>query len=126
MPYGLVATDGYSKDLKRIRKKYARAEKDIQEFLEKSLLQSPRSVGDYIPRTPQVYKVRVGLPSHRIDKRGGLRLLYQVDDKTETVLLVMLFHKSDVATVTAAEVLSALNSRHPTIDAIRRRLLPDS
>jgi mRNA-degrading endonuclease RelE of RelBE toxin-antitoxin system len=125
VPYQVIRTPAFNADVERLSKKFRRLSQDLEAFLPR-LAEHPRDIGDPIALYPRLLKTRVNVPSARVDRRGGLRLLYRVDDTNELIWLVMLFDKRDMADVTAKELKRAVENVRPFFEAelVRRGLDP--
>lgn len=99
-------TDEFQRRLRHLFKKYRQIRSDIQPVIE--LLQAGEFVGDQIAGTGYtVFKVRVRNSDIQKGKSGGYRLIYQLESPTNVVLL-LIYAKSDIADVAAAEIKSVI------------------
>jgi mRNA-degrading endonuclease RelE of RelBE toxin-antitoxin system len=114
--YEICRTPPFDADVAQLKKKFPRLEKDIEDFFSGDLSHRPRDVGDPIARVPHWWKARVGLPSHRISKRDGLRLIYRVVDDPKVVFALKLYHKAEMSTVTEAQVKRASQQIRPILE----------
>lgn len=102
----IVAIDDFSKDAKRLGKKYVSLKGELKE-LESQLLENPR-MGVLIREN--TYKIRLAVKSKGKGKSGGMRIItYVVEVQIEveenekgqdfTVILVAIYDKSEMENV---------------------------
>jgi mRNA-degrading endonuclease RelE of RelBE toxin-antitoxin system len=91
MSFKIIAADSFSKQLKRLSKKYKSLKMDIKPLFD-SLPESPIQ-GDYIG--DDCYKIRLGIASKGKGKRGGARVITCVKIVGETVFLLSIYDKSE-------------------------------
>jgi mRNA-degrading endonuclease RelE of RelBE toxin-antitoxin system len=125
VPYYVIRTPAFNADVERLSKKFRKLSQDLDAFLAR-LTEHPRDIGVPIAQYAHFLKTRVNVPSARVGRRGGLRLLYRVDDTNALVWLVMLYDKRHMADVTAKEIKRAVESVRPFFEAelVRRGLDP--
>lgn len=103
MSYRIVAVPSFSKDAKRLNKKYASLKVELQ-TLQDELLQNPR-MGTLIREN--TYKIRLAVKSKGKGKSGGLRVithLFEVEiqvteneeERNTTIVLVAIYDKSEM------------------------------
>lgn len=119
--YGLCETKGYQDDVVHLEKKYRRIRRDLTVGLA-TLAARPRDLGDPIPNTPSLWKARLGIPSQNIGKRDGLRVIYRIDDPTDTIVLVELYSKAELSNVSAKELQRAAEAVEPLLVERAREL----
>ena len=103
MSYRIVAVPSFSRDAKRLNKKYASLKVELQ-TLQDELLQNPR-MGTLIREN--TYKIRLAVKSKGKGKSGGLRVithLFEVEiqvaenekERNTTIVLVAIYDKSEM------------------------------
>lgn len=98
----LTFTDVFKRRLKGLAKCYRQIQTDIQPVLDCLLIGD--FIGEQIPGTKYtVYKARAKNSDAQSGKSGGYRLIYQIKSPS-TVILHLIYAKSDQATVTAKEI----------------------
>jgi mRNA-degrading endonuclease RelE of RelBE toxin-antitoxin system len=106
-------TPEFQKNLSSLAKKYKSIKSDIQPIL--SDLGRGLHAGDRISGVGEdyfIFKVRIRNTDIQKGKRGGYRLIYQVESES-SVLLLAIYSKSTQEDITAREiraVLSEINS----------------
>ena len=85
----IVRTKSFDKDMLRI----GASESDVEALIS-DLAANPQS-GDRIEGLKGVRKIRFGLPSRNIGKRGGGRAIYLLIEIDETAILIMAFAKNE-------------------------------
>lgn len=99
-------TDEFQRRLRTLSKKYRHIRSDIQPVI--AQLQAGDFVGDQIPGIGNtVLKVRVRNSDIQKGKSGGYRLIYQLESLT-SVILLLIYSKSEQADVTAEEIISII------------------
>jgi mRNA-degrading endonuclease RelE of RelBE toxin-antitoxin system len=105
--YTSVPTPGFATDIKRLRKKFRRIDKDLGRFLEE-LSERPWEVGDQCPGIhPPLSKARMAVPSAGLSKRDGCRVIYRINDLRHVVFLARVYHKGEKEDVTRSELQRA-------------------
>ncbi|NDJ17061.1 type II toxin-antitoxin system RelE/ParE family toxin [Myxacorys almedinensis] len=98
----LTFTDVFKRRLKGLAKRYRRIKTDIQPILDCLLLGD--FIGEQIPETKYaVYKARARNSDAQSGKSGGYRLIYQITSPS-SVILHLIYSKSDQATISAKEI----------------------
>lgn len=103
MSYRIIAVPSFSRDAKRLSKKYASLKGELQ-TLQSDLLQNPR-VGTLIREN--TYKIRLAVKSKGKGKSGGLRIITHVfeieievaeneKEQRTTIVLVAIYDKSEM------------------------------
>ena len=96
-----VESRGFSEDRKRLERERELSDEDMR-VLEQSILADPE-VGDLVPGTGGMRKVRVGQRSVRRGKRDGVRVYYLDLPRRGVCHLVAVFGKREKADLSAAE-----------------------
>lgn len=103
MSYRIIAVPSFSRDAKRLSKKYASLKGELQ-TLQSELLQNPR-LGTLIREN--TYKIRLAVKSKGKGKSGGLRIITHVfeveievteheKEQRTTIVLVSIYDKSEM------------------------------
>ncbi len=100
MSYKIVPTDNFSRELKRLSKKYPSLKRQIKDF-SKDLLDNPK-IG--APIGHNCYKVRVSTPDKTGGKSKGFRIITHVVFKKEIVFLLSIYDKSEILTLKDWEI----------------------
>lgn len=96
----------FKRRLKDLSKRYRQIQKDIQPIITE--LEQGNLIGDQIPGTNfTVFEVRAGNSDIPTGKSGGYRLIYQLVS-SESILLLLIYAKSDQADVQVEEIESAI------------------
>lgn len=107
-PVELKFTALFKRRLKGLAKKYRQIQTDIQPILDQLLVGD--FTGDQISGTQYtVYKVRAKNSDAQTGKSGGYRLIYQIESPT-SVILHLIYAKSDQTNVTADEIQDVIDS----------------
>ncbi|MBU7581417.1 MAG: type II toxin-antitoxin system RelE/ParE family toxin [Nostoc sp. TH1S01] len=100
-------TDPFKRRLKTLAKRYRQIQTDLQPILDQ--LQAGNFIGDQISGIDlTVFKVRAKNSDIPTGKSGGYRVIYQVVSP-ESVLLLLIYAKSDQADVSLEEIEDAIN-----------------
>lgn len=103
MSYRIIAVPSFSRDAKRLSKKYVSLKGELQ-TLQSELLQNPR-LGTLIREN--TYKIRLAVKSKGKGKSGGLRIITHVfeieievaeneKEQRNTIVLVAIYDKSEM------------------------------
>lgn len=105
----IALTSEFRRELKTLKKRYRNIRRDIEPIIAElqrgNLLCTQISGTDY-----SVFKVRVRNRDVKKGKSGGYRLIYQLRSP-DSILILTLYSKSDVDTVTA-QSLTDIISEH--------------
>jgi mRNA-degrading endonuclease RelE of RelBE toxin-antitoxin system len=105
-PVQVTFSDEFQRRLRTLAKKYRNIRSDIQPVIEQ--LQAGDFVGDQIVGTGYtVFKVRVKNSDIQRGKSAGYRLIYQLKSTT-SILLLVIYSKSDQTDVTVEEIQRAI------------------
>lgn len=104
MKYDIVPTPPFSRELKRLTKKYPSLKGEIINLVS-ALTCNPKHG---IALGNNCYKIRIAIKSKNTGKSGGARMItfFQVTDST--VFLVAIFNKSEAETITDRELKERL------------------
>jgi len=100
MNFRIVPSDNFSRELKRLSKKYPSLKHKIKNF-SKELLVNPR-LGTPLGRN--CYKIRISIPDKPGGKSGGFRVITYVFFIKETIFLLSIYDKSEVSTIQDKEI----------------------
>lgn len=101
--YKVVLTPSFKSCIRRLEKRYPHIKDDVRVAIH-ALLQEPR-LGVVIPGGSGVRKLRVRSSDLQRGKRGGFRLLYSLDERSQLIIyLVFIYAKSDREDVTRKEL----------------------
>ncbi len=100
MSYKIVPTDNFSKELKRLTKKYPSLKQEIEEF-SNELLDNP-TIGTPIGQS--CYKIRLSTPDKPGGKSRGFRIITYVISMKEIIFLLSIYDKSEVSTLKDWEI----------------------
>lgn len=107
LPIEVRFTDDFRRQIRNLAKRYRQIQADIQPLIEQ--LQIGQFVGDQIPGVGYtVFKVRVRNSDIQKGKSAGYRLVYQIESPT-TVLLLLVYSKSDKTDVAADEIRAIID-----------------
>ena|SRR5690606_761299 len=105
MSYSVVLTDRFTKEVKKLIKKYKSLKAELAK-LDEELAENP-TLG--IPLGNDVYKIRIAISSKGKGKSGGARIITFVKVTQEAVYLVSIYDKSDLETLTKNQIRELLN-----------------
>jgi mRNA-degrading endonuclease RelE of RelBE toxin-antitoxin system len=119
----IIAIDDFSRDAKRLSKKYASLKGELKE-LEAQLLANPR-MGILIREN--TYKIRLAVKSKGRGKSGGMRIITHIVEveleisETEseqdfTVILVAIYDKSEMEAISDAYLKSVIDDIETELD----------
>ncbi len=100
MSYKIVPTDNFSKELKRLTKKYPSLKQEIEEF-SSELLDNP-TIGTPIGHS--CYKIRLSTPDKPGGKSRGFRIITYIVSPKEIIFLLSIYDKSEVSTLKDWEI----------------------
>ena len=103
MNYGIVTTDDFDREVKKLAKKYHSFLDDL-EYFKKELLKNPLMGDDLGDNTR---KVRMAIASKNKGKSGGARVItYNVliDIKNTDIYMLDIYDKSIIETISIAEI----------------------
>jgi mRNA-degrading endonuclease RelE of RelBE toxin-antitoxin system len=123
----IVAIAAFSRDAKRLSKKYASLKTELQ-TLQNELLQNPRA-GTLIREN--TYKIRLAVKSKGKGKSGGLRIITHVveveievaeneKEQNITVVLVAIYDKSEMDTLPDKQLRELIDDIENELDEDER------
>jgi mRNA-degrading endonuclease RelE of RelBE toxin-antitoxin system len=104
MSFNVKSISVFERQTKRLVKKYPSLKKEIQELI-KELKEIPgkgASIGN------NCYKIRLAITSNGKGKSGGVRVITHVILKNDTVYLLSIYDKSEIANLTDKEILKLI------------------
>lgn len=104
MSYNIIAVPTFSKELKKLSKKYHSLKTDLAVLFE-SLKENPMQG---TPLGRNCYKIRLAVSSKGRGKSGGARLITNIVISEETVYLLSIYDKSEKENLTDKELLELL------------------
>lgn len=107
-PSNVVYTPEFKRNIRQLAKKYRHIRTDVQPVIEKIL--QGHCPGNPITGIPyRLFKARVRNTDAGKGKRGGYRLIYQVKDHDQ-VVLITIYSKSDQSDISFADIRRILAS----------------
>ena len=100
----IVSLENFSKDVKKLFKKYKNISKDLKK-LQDTLLKDPKSG---IELGENLYKIRLANSSIPTGKSGGFRVVYYYIDQQENIYLLTIYSKRELENISderLAEIL---------------------
>jgi mRNA-degrading endonuclease RelE of RelBE toxin-antitoxin system len=104
MSYKVKSISVFERQVKRLIKKYPSLKKEIQNLI-KELKEIPVK-GTSIGKS--CYKIRLAITSKGKGKSGGARVITYVIIKDDTVYMLSIYDKSEIATLTDKEILELI------------------
>ena len=104
MSFNVKSISVFERQTKRLVKKYPSLKKEIQELI-KELKEGPEkgtSIGH------NCYKIRLAIASKGKGKSGGARVITHLIIKHETIYLLSIYDKSEIANLNDKEILSLI------------------
>lgn len=108
MSYSLYFASSFRRSVKLLEKKYPHVKDDLKAALR--VLENSPQLGDVIPGSSGIRKLRVPNSDAARGKSGGYRLLYVIRADRQLIGLLLLYSKSDREDVTRAELIDLLRS----------------
>ena len=100
MSYNIIAVPTFSKELKKLAKKYPSIKSDLANLF--ALLEENPKQGTALGQN--CYKIRISISSKGKGKSGGARIITNIVITLETVYLLSIYDKSDKETLTNKEL----------------------
>ncbi len=100
----IVSLDTFSKDVKKLHKKYKNISNDLKK-LQETLQENPK-VG--IELGDNCYKIRVANSSIPTGKSGGFRVLYYYLDMQDNIYLMTMYSKTELENISDDRLLDIL------------------
>ena len=104
MPYKIVPTSVFKKQVKRLQKEYKHIKEDLRQ-LGIFLKANPKNGK---PLGKKTYKIRLNSSDMKKGKRGGFRIITFVNDETKKVYLLTIYAKSKQTNITDQEIKEIL------------------
>jgi len=102
----IISLNSFSKDVKKLYKKYKQISTDL-ESLKKILLKDPKA-GIQIGNN--CYKIRLQNSSVPTGKRGGFRIIYYFIDTQKNLFLLSMYSKSELDNITDTKIIEILKN----------------
>ncbi len=106
MSYNIISTHRFSKELKRLIKKFPSLKNEFSALID-NLNTNPES-GTFISNN--CYKIRLSIHSKGKGKRGGARVITHVYMKAKTIYLLTIYDKSEKSDLKPNELLQIIES----------------
>ena len=100
----IVSLDTFSKDVKKLYKKYKNISNDLKK-LQEDLIKNPKAG---IELGHNCYKIRVANSSIPTGKSGGFRVLYYYLDAEEYLYLMTMYSKRELENISDDKLLEIL------------------
>jgi mRNA-degrading endonuclease RelE of RelBE toxin-antitoxin system len=104
MSFNVKTISVFERQTKRLVKKYPSLKKEIQKLI-KELKEEPEK-GTAIGHN--CYKIRLAIASKGKGKSGGARVITHVIFKDNTVFMLTIYDKSEIANITDKEILELI------------------
>jgi mRNA-degrading endonuclease RelE of RelBE toxin-antitoxin system len=108
MSYRFYFASSFRRSLKSLEKKYPHVKADTKTALR--VLEHSPQLGDVIPGSGGIRKLRIPNSDAARGKSGGYRLLYVIRPDRELIGLLLLYAKSERSDVTRVELIDLLRS----------------
>ena len=104
MSFNVKTISVFERQTKRLVKKYPSLKKEIQKLIKelKELPEKGTSIGH------NCYKIRIAITSKGRGKSGGARVITHVIFKNDTIYLLSIYDKSNIASLTYNEILELI------------------
>ena len=106
MSYSILSTQRFSKELKRLIKKFPSLKNEFSALID-NLNTNPES-GTFISNN--CYKIRLSIHSKGKGKRGGARVITHVYLKAKTIYLLTIYDKSEKSDLKPNELVQIIES----------------
>ena len=101
-------TPEFKRNLRVLSKKSRHIQQDLQPVIDE--LQQGKVIGDQVSGVGYtIYKVRVRNTDARRGKRGGYRVIYYLQTKSDTILIT-IYSKMEQSDITAARIQQIIKS----------------
>ena len=108
MSFSLFFATSFKRSIKLLGKKYPHVKDDVRSALR--ILERSPYLGDVIPGSSGIRKLRIPNMDAARGKSGGYRLLYVVRANRELIGLLLLYSKSEQTDVVRTELIDLLRS----------------
>ncbi len=100
MSYEVLLTDNFKREAKRLIKKYRALRKELVELIDE--LEDDPIKGMLISES--LYKIRVAVKSKGKGKRGGVRVIFFINELKKRVLLFSIYNKSEQESISLEKI----------------------
>jgi len=100
----IVSLESFSKDVKKLYKKYKKVTNDLK-ILEEQLVKDPKSG---IELGNHCYKIRLRNSSVPTGKSGGFRVIYYYLDDKDNLYLMAMYSKSELENISDEKLVEIL------------------
>jgi mRNA-degrading endonuclease RelE of RelBE toxin-antitoxin system len=101
MSFNIIATEPFSRKLKKLAKKYRSLKEDLLPLLNE--LETNPTLG--VPLGKDCFKIRLSISSKGKGKSGGARIITYVRVINKSVFLIDIFDKSEQSNITEKELI---------------------
>jgi mRNA-degrading endonuclease RelE of RelBE toxin-antitoxin system len=102
--YKIIVTPKFSKQIKRLRKKYKKIRDDFARCIK--LLEKEPFAGTHLGKG--LYKLRLKSSDKSRGKSGGFRIIYYIVTQDEKLYLLTIYSKSEVENISMDEIKKIL------------------
>lgn len=104
MSLNLHALESFTKEVKRLHKKYKNLPNDLKELRE-TLIDNPHAG---VALTSHCYKIRLANASISTGKRGGFRIIYYYFDGEDNLYLMSIYSKTEMENISEEKLIEIL------------------
>jgi mRNA-degrading endonuclease RelE of RelBE toxin-antitoxin system len=104
-PYKIIILPKAEREIKRLAKKYRTFGRDLADLF--ALFQETPIPGESLGK--DCYKIRLAISDKRQGKSGGARVITQVRIVHETIVVLSVYDKGEIATISDDELDSRLS-----------------
>jgi len=104
MNSNIISLDNFSREVKKLFKKYKKITADLQE-LQKILQQNPQAG---IELGHGCYKIRLANSSIPTGKSGGFRVIYYYLDAQNNIYLMSMYSKTELENISDEKIIAIL------------------
>ena len=106
MPYNVITTPHFDREMKRLSKKYASLKNEYKALIE-DLEENPEK-GSALGNN--LYKIRLAITSKSKGKSGGARVITYLRTKQGNIYLLSIYDNGERDTISDKEIIDILNS----------------
>ena len=106
MTLKIISLDSFSKEVKKLSKKYKLLSTDLKELL-KILKENPKAG---IELGSNCYKIRLSNSSIPTGKSGGFRVIYYYIDNKNNLYLMSMYSKTELENISDEKLLNILKN----------------